>query len=135
MGPTVEQESFKFLKDNTHNFRRGVRIEKDTEDTGHTGKVHKLRAGLVLVRVEAGPNTGKYVHSAHADAPLTVDIEAAVLLMEVIDMRNKEGDREDKLASGLIHGLVNESEVVFGTADAARIAKIKEVLPLVQFES
>lgn len=135
LGPEVTSTSRKFITNNSHLAERGIRIDDATQDIGNT-PVTKLRGGLVLVRVEAaGANLGKYVHVTHADAPAAGDIAAAVILMQDINMFDRAGVVEDKVASGLIHGFVTEASVIFGTADVGIIDAVKEVLPLVQFEA
>ena len=49
-------------------------------------------------------------------------------------MRLQDSTLEDKLARGVIHGLVNESQVIFNTADGPTIDAIKAALNLVDFE-
>lgn len=135
MGPTVDGESRTFLKNDTHFAELGIRIKSDTVDDtdGHTPTT-KLRAGLVLVRVEAaGDHLGKYVEVGNASCPAEADIESAVILMGYVNMKGFDGEVEDKLASGLIHGFVDESKVIWGTADAGIIDAIKAVLPQVMF--
>lgn len=134
LGPKVEQESRAFLKDTTHIVRRGVRLDEDTEDTANT-PVTKLRAGLVVVRVEAGANKNKYVSESHADAPLTASIVEAGILMQFINMKDRNDVLEDKTASVLIHGFVDNAQLLFGSADAARITALKDAMPLVKFEA
>ena len=128
-------ESRKFLKDTGHIVVRGVKIDKDTDDVAHVGKESVLRGGLALVRVEAGPLTGKYVDAGHASAPVAGDIESAVILMETMPLADVAATRQDKAGSGLIHGFVEEDQILWGTSDAPTIAAIKAVLPMVQFES
>lgn len=136
MTPRVDQTSRKFLTENNHVVRRGIKIPSTAVDSGNTPTT-KLRAGLALVRVEAaGANLGTYVPVGHADAPVAADIEAAVLLMEDINMLGPDGAAEAKTATGLIHGFVDSTKVIFGTVDVPTIDAIKTVaLPLVQFEN
>lgn len=134
MGPRLDQESRKFLADPLHKVELGIRIDDVAKDLGNSGKTYKLRAGLVLIRVEnGGANDGKYVHVGHADCPLAADVERAVILMQYVDMRDKEGNFEDKTATGLIHAFVEEDNVIFGTADANYIDAIKAALPQVMW--
>lgn len=129
----VLQESRSFLIDNNHVKRIGVRIEKDSVDAGHTDKTYVLRPGLVLVRVETGPNAGKYVPPDHNDAPADSDVEKAVILMEFIDMRKRSdpSDVEDQMASGLIHGFVDDSKIIY--VDANYKTEVQDVLKMVEF--
>ncbi len=127
-------ESRNFLTNTGHIVVRGVKIDKDSDDIANVGKESVLRGGLALVRVEAGLLAGKYVDVGHASAPAVGDIEAAVILMETIPLADVNATRQDKAGSGLIHGFVEEAQILWGTADAPTIAAIKAVLPLVQFE-
>lgn len=133
LGPKPEQESRTFLFNDSHVEVESVRIDKDTDDDANTGKVHKLRAGMAVVRVEAGGNKGKYVDVAHADAPAAGSIVHAGILRDFVDMRDKDGNREDKQAVVVIHGFVNEADVIYNTADGPTIQAIKDALPLVHF--
>ena len=138
----VQTPTVSFLKHIDHVLENGIRIQKDTVDNSETLKT-KLVAGEVLVRVEAGGNINKFVHNAdtvaesgtaHADAPATADIKEAVILSQFVQMLGPDGVAVDRHASGVIHGIVDENKIDFGTADTARIAKIKAVMPLVKFE-
>jgi len=135
IGPLEQQTSRVFLSNDEHVVVQAVKIDDTTQDVGNS-VVTKLRPGLALVRVEAaGANLGKYVHVTHADAPAAPDIIRAVLLLEPINMKAKDGSTlEDKTASGLIHGFVTESQVIFGTADAPTIDAIKDALSQVMFQ-
>ncbi len=138
----VQTPSVSFLKHIDHVLENGIRIQKDTLDQSETLKT-KLVAGEVLVRVEAGGEKNKFVHNAdtvteaanaHASAPATADIKEAVILSQFVQMLDASGTAVDRNASGVIHGIVDETKIDFGTADVARIAKIKAVMPLVKFE-
>lgn len=134
MGPRLNQESRQFLADPLHKVEIGLRIDDVAKDLANTS-TFKLRAGLVLIRVEnGGANAGKYVHVGHADCPAAADVERAAILMQYVDMRDKNSDFEDKSASGLVHGFVIEDQVIFGTADATYIDAIKAALPQVMFQ-
>lgn len=134
MGPKRELETVAFLLDNNHLMRRGIRIHKDTDDIVNVGKEFKLTAGLALVRVEVGANKDRYVDAGHADAPVAASVVEAVLLMESLSLHDADGVREDKAASGVIHGRVDETKVRFGTGDPTYINAIKAALKLVEFE-
>lgn len=134
MGPTIEQETFEpFLKDQSFIIRRGVVIEKDSEDAGHTGKETKLRPGVVVVRVETGANAGKYVPVDHADAPIAASVQQAGILEGVVNMRKRDGsdDVEDQHALIVIGGVIDEDliHLVTGTY----IEEVKAALPLCHF--
>lgn len=132
LSPQVDQESRNFLKNHQHVVLRGVRVDDASIDADNTGKTYKIRAGTALAMVIAGPNTGKYVPADHASAPVYGDVTKAGILMEDLDMRGKDGVAEDKMASVLIHGFVDESQINF-VGDANYEAAIKAVLPLVDF--
>lgn len=134
MGPKRELETVAFLLDNNHFMRRGIRIHKDTDDIVNVGKEYKLTAGLALVRVEVGANKDRYVDAGHPDAPVAASVVKAVLLLESLSLYDADGVREDKNASGVIHGRVDETKVRFGTGDPTYIAAIKAALKLVEFE-
>lgn len=130
----VTSEARVFLRDDEHVKETGVLIASATKDTANTPP-EQLRAGLALVRVEAaGANQGKYVSIGHADAPVAANILHARLLSKFTDMRLQDSTLADKLARGVIHGLVNESQVIFNTADVPTIDAIKAALNLVDFE-
>lgn len=148
LGAEVVQKSRTFIKQVDHILSRGIRIHKDTLDKLHltdpdgVGPNTTLRAGLVLVRVESGGEINKFVHAfdptteaadAHADAPLTADIAEAVILMEFTNMLDSTSTAVDRQGSGLEHGIVDEDKIIFGTANAARIDKLKLVAKIVKF--
>ena len=134
MGPVQTMETVKFLKDNNHIVRRGIQIHKDTDDSSQApGYTHKLRAGLVLVRVESGLNKNLFVDAQHADAPIAAAVVEAVILMESLSMHDGDGVRVNKSGTGLIHGFVDEALINFGTADAPYIAAIRAALIQVDF--
>src|SRR5579872_4270321 len=66
--PRVFQTQNNFLKSPDHYMTRGALVEATALDIGNTPTT-KLRAGLVLVRVETGANAGQWVHLGHADDP------------------------------------------------------------------
>jgi hypothetical protein len=127
MGPVIENSSRQFLKDGTHKLVVGIRIDKDTQDVDND-PVTKLRPGLVLVRVEGGDNDGHFVHLDHADAPDPGDVLVAVILMGYRPMLNREGEVEDKQEQGLVHGIVDEAQIIWGTDDEGTIDALKEVM-------
>lgn len=130
---TSPGESREFLKDGSHKAVIGIHIDKDTQDVDNS-TVTKLRPGLVLVRVEAaGDNQGMFVHVTHGDAPAAGDIVEACILMGDHNMLSREGVVEEQVGQGLIHGIVDDAQVIWGTADAGIIDAVKEVLKLVHF--
>lgn len=133
-GPTIEQETFDpFLKQQDFIIRRGVVIEKDSEDAGHTDKVTKLRPGCVVVRVEAGGNKGKYVPVDHADAPAAASVQQAGILEGLVNMRKRDGSDavEDQHALIVIGGVIDEDEIIL--VDPLYIEEVKAALPLCHF--
>jgi len=134
LGPVQQMETVKFLRDNNHIVRRGVIVHKDTDDFSRPpGSEHKLKGGLVVVRVEAGVNKNLYVDPLHPDAPLVADVKEAGILMESFSMHGPDGVRVNKSATVLIHGFVDELSLVFGTAVPAYIDALKAALHLVEF--
>jgi len=133
-GPTIEQETFEpFLKDQTFIVRRGVVIEKDSEDAGHTDLEHKLRPGCVVVRIETGANKGKYVPVDHASAPVAASVQQAGILEGVVNMRKKDGtdNVEDQHALIVIGGVIDQDRIIL--VDATYIEEVKAALPLCHF--
>ncbi len=110
----------------------GIVIESATVDAGGTPTT-ELRPGLVLVRIETGGDKGKYCQFGHASSPANNEIQHAVILNHYVEMRGADGVVADKQAQGLIGGVVNEAEIIFGTADATAKAGIKDALHLVRF--
>lgn len=129
----VAQLSRQFLTDHNHLKKVGIRIEADSVDAGHSGKTYLLRPGLALVRVETGGNKGKYVPADHADAPANSDVEKAVILMGFVDMRKRSDptDTEDQMGEGLIHGFVDDAQIIY--VDAGYKTEIQDALYLVEF--
>lgn len=132
MGDKITSESREFLKNTTHVVVKGLRIDEDTQDS-ENDPVTKLRPGLVLIRVEDGPNEGKFVSASHADVPDDEDIVEAVILMGYHDMLGRDGVVHDQVAQGLEHGMVDESMIVWDTDDAGTIAALKDVMNLIKF--
>lgn len=124
--------SREFLKEGQHFRTIGIRIDKDTEDADNS-PVTKLRPGLVLVRVEDGVNAGKFVHVDHTDAPAAEDIKEACILYGDHDMLNPAGAVEDQQGAGVLHGIVEDAQILWGTDDALTIEAIKDILKLVHF--
>jgi len=134
MGPVIEQETYEpFLKDQTFIVRRGVVIEKDSEDAGHTDLEYKLRPGCVVVRIETGANKGKYVPVDHASAPVAASVQQAGILEGVVNMRKKDGTDavEDQHALIVIGGVIAEDKIHL--VDALYIEEVKAALPLCHF--
>lgn len=132
MGPKIEGASRTFL---AHSFfqSRGIVIDKDTEDDANDPTT-KLRPGLVLVKAIAGDAINKFVHSEHGDAPATNDITEAVILNgKYYSMLDKNGEVADQVGNGVWMGMADVDKVIFGTADAARIAALKAAMPGVTF--
>lgn len=133
MGPVVEAAvATPFLKDQSFILRRGVIIEAASEDAGNT-PVEKLRAGVVLVRIETGADKGKYVPVDHASAPVAASVLQAGILEKYVDMRKRDGsgDVEDKHGVIVIGGVIDEDEIEL--VDANYIEEVKAALPLCHF--
>jgi hypothetical protein len=109
----------------------GVRIEKDTDDEGHTDKTHVLLPGLVLVTGAA--LAGKYVDLDHASAPANDDITDTVILAEVVDLKNKSDVRKDCQAKVLVGGQVKNDQLEYNDADATRQGKAQLKAKLIRF--
>jgi hypothetical protein len=134
MGSTIEGEARVYANDDVHKQLKGVRVEKDSDDDLNTGKTYSLRPGLVLLRAIAGV-TGKWVDESHPNAPADGDIVECGILDHYLDMRDDTAAaREDKVANVMVHGRVLTSQVIFGNANAARIAAIKAAMKNVIFE-
>ena len=136
MGPVVTADAVEVRTDPLHFVTRGVRIDSAVDDprTGATSGL--LKAGLVLVRAEAGGAAGKYVEFTHADAPIVADIEKVGVLLHDVDTNDRAtpGAFVDKVTALLIHGFVDEALVEFDTAVDAEIDGLKGGMALVQFE-
>lgn len=133
----VESSSRTFLLDNAHMATEGITIVGSTDDDENVGFENKLRGGLVLVRIEAGGDAGKYCELNHASAPLDGDITRACILMNDVNMLKGDGStsRADKHQNGLIHGFVDDAKLFWGTGVlAARKDAVREVLKLVDFK-
>ena len=123
-----------FLLNDNHVMEKGVIIDDVTQDIGNT-PVTQLRPGLALVRVEAaGVNQGKYVHATHADAPAAANILNAVILSVAVNMLDEDAVLVDKGAKGVIHGHVDQDQVIFGVGAGAVLDAIVAALNLVNFE-
>jgi hypothetical protein len=109
----------------------GVRIEKDTDDEGNVGAEWKLRPGLVLVTGVA--LAGKYVDLDHASAPANDDITDTVILDEWVDLKDRNGTRQDCQAKVLVLGQVTNSQLEYNDADATRQGKAQAKAKLIRF--
>ncbi|MGH9462006.1 MAG: hypothetical protein ACRD1X_12355 [Vicinamibacteria bacterium] len=136
MGPEVTQPiRTPFLKNENWFLVRGMVIEKDSEDAGNVGLETTLRAGIVLVRVEAaGATQGKYVPADHTDAPAAASVLHAAILLKDVNMLSKDGVTvKDQSAPGVIGGWIDEDLVNF--VDAAYRDDIVGALTLCYFEA
>jgi hypothetical protein len=131
----VEQTQSNYLySDRAHSSFDGVRIHKDTDDEGNVGFEHKLRPGLVLVKViNGGANDGMYVDLDHADAPVNNDVTDVVILDEWVDLKDKNGDRQNCQGNCLVHGQVKNSELEYNSADATRQGVAQGKAKLIRF--
>lgn len=130
---TQKQRRYKTVED--HQVLTPIVIHKDTVDNQNAGNTTELRPGLTLVRIEAGgADQFKFVNPEHASAPVEASVVEAVILDEFVEMKDKAGAVKDQQASGLIHGFVDESKVLYGAGTAgAYKTKIKTVLKAVHF--
>ena len=125
------QTSRKFLSDNNHIVRLGIRIDDASTDATNV-PVTKLRAGMVLTKL-AGGSAGKWGEFSHADSPGAGVLTESVILMEDVNMLGKDGVAADQEATGLIHGFVNQSEVDFDTVVVGEIDELKATSPLIRY--
>lgn len=132
--PKEIQATRDFMAQHIFILEKGIWIFSDSLDTGNA-PTNKLRAGLVLVRSEAGPAQGFYVPFGHADAPVANDIKEAVLLSYFVNMLDAASIVENKNVSGVRGGIVTESKLLYLGADANEKQAVKDVLPLVHFET
>lgn len=141
--PTVSvvklQEARRFLNHEAHTMEKGVIIPGDAVDSGNAGKTNILRPGLVLVKVIAvGANQNKFVPVGHANAPAFAggDIPqgAAVINIHFINMHDEDGVDTDRGVNGLIHGWVEDGQIIYGTSTGSEITELRDAMPLVLFE-
>jgi hypothetical protein len=133
LSPKLTMKTRKFLLNDKHvEYKNGVVIEKGTVDAG-SSPTDLLRPGLILVRVETGANKGKFVQTSHADAPIAADVKDAVILANYVHTKGPDGTTADRAGLGVIHGMVDEGQIIYVTADATYKANIKAALKLVQF--
>lgn len=130
---TMKQRRYKSIED--HQFLIPIVIKADTIDNQNAGNTTELRPGLVLVRVEAGgADQFKWVNPENAAAPVEASVIEACILDEFIEMKDKAGAVKDQQASALVHGLVDDSKLLFGAGTAgAYKTKLRSVLKLVHF--
>jgi len=128
-----KQRRYKTIED--HQILIPIVIHKDTVDNQNAGNTTELRPGLTLVRIEAaGADQFKWVNPEHASAPLEAAVIEACILDEFIEMKDKAGVVKDQQASALVHGVVDDSKLLFGAGTAgAYKTKIRTVLKLVHF--
>jgi len=129
----VEQTQKVYKYDNVHAAFDGVRIHKDTDDEGNSGSEHKLRPGLVLVKVITGENAGMYVDLDHADAPANGDVSDVVILDEWKDLKDKTGTRQNVQAKVMVHGQVVDAQLEYNSADATRQGIAQGKAKLIRF--
>lgn len=131
----VVQKQRRYKTHEDHQMVIPIVIKADTVDNQNAGNTTELRPGLVLVRVEAGgADQFKWVNPENAAAPLEAAVIEACILDEFVEMKDKAGAVKDQQASAVVHGMVDNSKLLFGAGTAAPyIAKLKSVLKLVHF--
>lgn len=129
------QQSRKVLVNEEH-FMESSSVTVDSAAVDAAGvPTTTLRPGLILTRVIAGGNTGKYVPVDHADAPAATFHEEVIINTRFINMFGVDGVTvEDKQTNGWIHGIVDNAQIIFSGAGAAEITEIKGLLPMVHFK-
>ncbi len=131
--PLETQLSGDFLTDNEFIRERGIWIPADAEDSLNT-PVTTLRAGLMLVRAEAGTEIGLYVPMTHADAPLAAAMKDAVILSYFVNMFGGGSVLEKKNVAAVKMGFGDLAKIFFDGAAAPEIDKAKLILTKVHFE-
>lgn len=136
MGPIVTADAVEIRTDPLHFVTRGVRVDSAVDDPRTGSTTGLLKAGLVLIRAEAGGAAGKYVEFTHADAPIVAAMIRSGILLFDVDLRKRinDGTFEDASVDLLIHGFVDEALLEFDTVVLAEINGLKGAMPLVQFE-
>jgi hypothetical protein len=131
---TMKQRRYKSIED--HQALIPIVIHKDTVDNQNAGNTTELRPGLTLVRIEAGgADQFKWVNPEHAAAPLEAAVIEACILNDFVEMKDRAGVVKDQQADGLIHGVVDDSKLLYGAGTAAPYkVKIRSVLKLVHFQ-
>ncbi|MCE5281960.1 MAG: hypothetical protein LLG93_07635 [Deltaproteobacteria bacterium] len=127
-----------FLADNSHLATEGAIVVSDSvDDEQPAGSQHKLRGGKVLVRVEAGPDLGKFVDLNHASAPLDADIRKVGILYGDVNMLKGDGttNKENKQARVVVHGFVVDASLLWGAGVApARKTACRNIAKLIDFK-
>lgn len=133
------QVARRFLNQEAHIMTKGIIIPSDVVDAGGTPTT-KLRPGLVLVKViAAGANQNKFVQVGHANAPAfaggNITPGRAVILDDFVNMLDDDAVATERGAKGLVHGWVEDGQIVYGTATGSEITELRDAMPLVLFEA
>ncbi|HEV3027553.1 MAG TPA: hypothetical protein VG457_08275 [Planctomycetota bacterium] len=132
--PRLFQTQNNFVKSPDHYMTRGALVEASAIDAGNTPTT-KLRAGLVLVRVETGANAGQWVQLGHADDPGVGNRLWAIILFEAVNMLSRDMvTTEQKDVLGIVHGRVDNSKIIYGSVNPADIDDVQGILDQVYFE-
>lgn len=106
-GPLRENQPTEFrLSDHGRDTDIGITIDKSARDTGNTPQT-TLRKGLVLGRITA---TGKYAQ--YDDSASDGTEVAACILADEVNLLDEDGNAQDAHATGVIHGVVDESKLI-----------------------
>ncbi len=134
LGPKITMQTRKVLLNDKHvEYEGTVVIDADTVDAGST-PTDLLRPGMLLVRVETGPNAGKYVQFGHTDAPGSAGaVKKTVVLGNFVRMTGNDGNTADRQGIGIIHGRVDEGQIIYSTSDGATKTALRAGCPLVEF--
>lgn len=134
-GPEVTSEDRGFLLSGKSTDHKSVWIHKDTQDNENTGKVTRLRPGLVLVSNVAGTF---FVNPEHADAKAAADLKSGdvVILAEYRETKDAADAVQDITAKVLTLGSVIAERILYGAGTlAADKALIRAAAPRIEFVS
>ncbi len=120
-GPTAKRDMlgpFQPLLNVEHVIETSGEVHADSVDVGHTDHTDVLRAGLLLFQVLTGAQKGQWVPEGHADAPAYAAVEHAAVLLETVNMADVvAADTEQKTVRLLVHGVVDEDKLWYGTSN------------------
>ena len=63
------------------------------------------------------------------------DGNRAVILMDFVNMNDEDAVAQERGALGVVHGWVEDGQIIYGTATGSEILEIQAALPLVLFEA
>ena len=106
-GPLRENQPTEFrLSDHGRDADVGITIDQGARDAGNTPQT-TLRKGLILGKVTA---TGKYAQ--YDDLASDGTEVAACILADEVNLLDADGNAQDAHATGVIHGVVDESKLI-----------------------